>query len=507
MDIQSEVKNRIRCPKLLTKITAVDQAAQLIKDGMVVGMSGFTTSGYARAVPVALARRGQNGEKLQIDLLTGASLGNEVEGPLAESGVVRRRMPYQSTAACRNSLNTIGGIRYQDQHLSRYAYNTKSGFYGEIDYMIIEVCAITENGGLVPTTAVGNSVALVEEAKQVIVELNLAQPALLEGVHDIYSIKKAPHTEPIPLVRPDQRIGQSYISCPIEKIAAIVINNQADNVQPFSAIDDTSQAIADHIINFFKAEVAAGRLPQNLLPLQSGIGSVANAVLAGLKQSGFKHLNFFSEVVQDSVFDLVKAGVIDFCCCTGLTLSPAGLEDFFTNLELYKKRLLLRPQDISNNPEVIRRLGIIAMNTAIEADIYGNVNSTHIMGSKMMNGIGGSGDFARNAYISIFMTPSVAKGGNISAIVPMVSHLDHTEHDVDIIVTEQGLADLRNKSPREKAQEIITKCAHPDYRPMLKDYFERACQECKPGAAHTPHILSEALSWHDRCQKTGSMKI
>src|SRR4029078_11583721 len=106
-----------------------------------------------------------------------------------------------------------------------------------------------------------------------------------------------------------------------------------------------------------------------------------------------------------------------------------------------------RPQEISNHPEVIRRLGCLAMNGMIQADIYGNVNSTHMMGSSIQTGIGGSGDFARNAYISMFVTPSTAKGGLISCIVPMVSHVDHTEHDVHVIVTEQGLADLRGLPP------------------------------------------------------------
>ena len=143
------------------------------------------------------------------------------------------------------------------------------------------------------------------------------------------------------------------------------------------------------------------------------------------------------------------------------------------------------------------------MNTAIECDIYGNVNSTHIMGTKMMNGIGGSGDFARNAYLTVFFTVSTAKDGKISSIVPMCSHIDHTEHDVDIIVTEQGLADLRGLSPRKRALAIIENCAHPDYKPMLLDYYNRALEKTKN--AHTPHILEEALSWHERFQATGTM--
>jgi len=163
----------------------------------------------------------------------------------------------------------------------------------------------------------------------------------------------------------------------------------------------------------------------------------------------------------------------------------------------------LRPQNISNAAEVIRRLGIIAINTAIECDIYGNVNSTHVYGTKMMNGIGGSGDFARNSYLCIFVTQAASKADNISHIVPMVSHVDHSEHDVDIIVTDYGLADLRGLAPRERAVRIIQNCSHPDYRPHLLDYFQRACLQ----GGHTPHLLNEALSWQARLIETGSMKI
>jgi succinyl-CoA:acetate CoA-transferase len=110
---------------------------------------------------------------------------------------------------------------------------------------------------------------------------------------------------------------------------------------------------------------------------------------------------------------------------------------------------VLRPQEISNHPEVIRRLGLITINTALECDIYGNVNSTHVGGTHMMNGIGGSGDFARNAHLSVFVTKSIAKNGAISSIVPMVTHVDHTEHDTDIIVYRARPGRLaRSGSPR-----------------------------------------------------------
>src|SRR5689334_10761118 len=164
----------------------------------------------------------------------------------------------------------------------------------------------------------------------------------------------------------------------------------------------------------------------------------------------------------------------------------------------------MRTQEIPNHPELVRRLGRSGMNGVIEVDLYGNVNSTHVMGTRIMNGIGGSGDFARNGFLSAFLSPSTAKNGTISAIVPMVSHVDHTEHDVSVIVTEQGLADLRGLPPRRRARQIIDRCAHPDYRPLLEDYFERAQRGAYGG--QTPHLLDEALSWHTAYLRSGTMR-
>jgi succinyl-CoA:acetate CoA-transferase len=282
-----------------------------------------------------------------------------------------------------------------------------------------------------------------------------------------------------------------------------VQTSQPDRNSAFTAPDETSQRIAGHIIEFLQHEVKRGRLPADLLPLQSGVGNIANAMLAGLNDGPFNNLTAYTEVLQDGMLDMLRSGKLTMASATALSFSPKALADFNENIDFYSKRIVLRPQEISNHPEVVRRLGVIAMNGMIEADLYGNVNSTHIMGSGIMNGIGGSGDFARNAYLSFFMTPSVVKDGAISCIVPMASHVDHTEHDVEVIVTEQGLADLRGLSPTQRARTIIEKCAHPDYRPALLDYFERA-QRDAPGK-HTPHLLDEALSWHARYVETGHM--
>jgi succinyl-CoA:acetate CoA-transferase len=256
-------------------------------------------------------------------------------------------------------------------------------------------------------------------------------------------------------------------------------------------------------LDFLANEVKRGRLPATLLPLQSGVGNIANAVLSGLNHGPFDGLTAYTEVIQDGLMELLRSGKLVTASATAFSLSPEGIADMNAHMHEYGSRIVLRPQEISNHPEVIRRLGCLTMNGMIEADIYGNVNSTHIMGTQIQNGIGGSGDFARNAYISFFMTPSVAKNGAISCIVPMVSHVDHTEHDVHVIVTEQGLADLRGLSPRQRANQIIDHCVHPDYKPALNDYFRQALER-SPGK-HTPHLLAEAFGWHTRYLQTGTM--
>ncbi|MGL5206619.1 MAG: acetyl-CoA hydrolase/transferase family protein [Acidaminococcaceae bacterium] len=504
-----DIKSRVHCDAALAKITTAEAAAALIKDGMNVGVSGFTPSGYPKAVPLALAERAKT-EPLKINLWTGASVGPEIDSALTNAGVIERRLPYQTNNDLRKAINN-GSVKYTDLHLSHVAQMARYGFmYGnqDADIAIIEACVIKDLGngkiGIVPTTSMGNSSSFVQSAKQVIVEVNVTQPEALDGMHDSYVPLDPPHRLPIPLVNPEDRIGTPYIPCELSKVAAIVPCDITDKVRPLGDIDDEAKAMGANLVAFFKEEVAAGRMPKNLLPLQSGVGSVANAVINGLVNSDFEDLTVFTEVIQDGMFDLIDAGKLRVCSGTALSPSPECLEKFYNNVEEYKKYIILRPQEIANSPELARRIGVIAMNTAIEVDIYGNVNSTHICGTKIMNGIGGSGDYARNGFLTVFFTTSLAKGGAISSVVPFCSHLDHTEHDVDVIVSERGVADLRGLSPKERALVIIDKVANPKYQPLLKDYFERACKEC--GNSQTPHILSEAFSFHDRFVKTGTME-
>ena len=490
--------DRIRLSSLHSKVMSAEQAASLIQDGMTVGMSGFTRAGEAKAVPMALAERAKK-TPMKINLFTGASLGNDLDKIMTEAGLLARRSPFQADATLRKAINA-GEVMFIDQHLSHTVEMMRNNQLKKPEVAIIEAVAITEQGHIVPTTSLGNSASFALFADQVIVELNLAHNTNLEGLHDVYIPTYRPNRLPIPLLKVDDRIGTTAIPVDPAKIAAIVVTNQPDSYSTVTPPDEETAAIASHLIKFFENEVEAGNLPRNLGPLQAGIGNIANAVLTGLKDSPFQDLVMYSEVLQDCTIELIDAGKMKFASGCSITLSERCNERVFGNMEKYKDKLVLRPQEISNHPEIVRRIGIIGINTPLEFDIYGNVNSTHVGGTRMMNGIGGSGDFARHA-LAIFVTKSTAKDGKISSVVPMVAHVDHTEHDVDIVVTEQGLADLRGLAPRERARVIIDNCVHPSYRDKLNDYFERACAK----GGQTPHILREALEWHIQLEETGSM--
>ncbi len=509
LDTRSMLRGqRIRNKALKEKLTFATDAAELIKSGYRVGMSGFTGSGYPKLVPQALAehilREHSKGGKFRIVVMTGASTSSELDGALAMVDGIELRMPYNSDPIAREKIN-FGKMEYFDFHLGTVAQYVRSGFFGELDVAIVEVTGITEDGKLIPSTSVGNNQVFIDCAREVILEVNNYHPLELEGMHDVYEPQAPPNTAPIMITKPSDRVGIPYLTCPPEKIRAIVETNHPDRTTVFKEPDAASKAISGHILDFFAHEVKKGRLPKNLLPLQSGVGNVANAVLYGLLDSEYEDMTVYTEVIQDGMLALIDAGKISFASATALSVSPTVVEKFKSNVGFYKDKIILRPQSISNHVGVIKRLGVIAMNGCVEFDLYGNVNSTHVNGTRIINGIGGSGDFARNSYLSIFTTPSVAgRDGSISCVVPMVSHVDHCEHDVDVVVTEQGLADLRGTSPKQRAVQVIEKCVHPDYRPMLKEYYFRALNH-SPGK-HTPHLLEEAFSWHLRFQRTGSMK-
>jgi succinyl-CoA:acetate CoA-transferase len=500
----------VRSARLRAKIMDAAAAAALIPPGANIGMSGFTGAGHAKAVPLALARRieqaNADGSPFRVNIFTGASTAPSLDGALAKAHGIDLRMPYQSDPVTRSEINS-GNMEYVDLHLSHVAQAVSEGFFGELDTAVIEVSAITADGRLVPSSSVGNNRAWIEFADRVIIEVNAWQSADWLGMHDIhYGPTMPPGRAPLQITWPGDRIGESTIACDPAKVVAVVLTNEPDDNTTSRAPGADDELIAGHLLELYEHEHARGRLPDGLLPLQSGVGNVTNAVLAGLLEAPFGVMTAYTEVIQEGMLDLIDAGVISVASACAITLGHERAARFNDEVARYRDRILLREQHISNHPEVIRRLGLLATNGMIEADIYGNVNSTHLMGSRIMNGIGGSGDFARNAYLACFVSASTAKGGSISSIVPFVSHVDHTEHDVHVIITEQGVADLRGLPPRRRSRLVIDRCAHPDFQAELHDYVDRAEHACRAARTmQTPHLLDEALSWHARFQLTGSM--
>ena len=487
------------------KFITAAEAASLVKHGDNIGLSGFTPAGTPKAVTQEIAKIAEaehaKGNPYQIGIFTGASTGDSCDGILARNKAIRYRAPYTTNPDFRKAVNN-GEIAYNDIHLSQMAQELRYGFMGKVNLAILEACEVTPDGKVYLTAAGGISPTIARMADKVVIELNAAHSRNSIGLHDVYEPLDPPYRREIPIFKPSDRIGTTYVQVDPAKIVGIVEVNKPDEARAFTAPDPITDKIGQNVADFLAADMRRGIIPPTFLPLQSGVGNIANAVLGALgRDTTIPAFEMYTEVLQDAVVDLIRAGRVKFGSTCSLTVTNDCLNGIYSDIEFFRDKLVLRPSEISNSPEVARRLGIISINTAIEADIYGNINSTHIGGTKMMNGIGGSGDFTRNAYISIFTCPSVAKEGKISAIVPMVSHHDHTEHDVNIIVTEQGVADLRGKSPMQRAQTIIENCAHPDYKNLLWDYLKLSSK------GQTCHNMAASLAMHDTLAKKGDMRL
>lgn len=480
-----------------------EEAAAMIFDGALVGFSGFTPAGAAKAVPHALAKRARElharGERLKIRVLTGASTGASLDEALAEADAISWRAPYQSSRSLRSRINDQR-VEFVDMHLSHLPQMVEFGFFGNLDFAVVEAIDVTSDGRVYLSTSVGASPTFLRHADKVIIEINRHHSKRLMEMHDIRLLPLPPHRSFIPIDHALAKIGTPFASVDPSRVVGIVETDEADGVASFNEPDEVSQRIADHVVHFILQELRAKRIPPEFLPLQSGVGNVANAVMARLGHNReVPPFVMYSEVFQDALVELMEMGRLRGASATSLTLSEERLARVYDNMDFFGPRIVLRPQELSNNPGVVRRLGVITINTVLEMDIFGCANSTHVCGGQVMNGVGGSGDFTRNGYLSFLVAPSVAKGGRISSVVPMVSHVDHNEHSVQVVVTEQGLADLRGLGPITRAKAIIDNCAHPMYRDYLHRYLETSPM------GHVRHDLKRCFELHCNLLETGSM--
>ncbi len=480
-----------------------EEAIGYIKNGDTVAFSGFTPAGAAKIVPATLAAHARKvhakGEEFKIRVLTGASSSPQIEEDLAEADAISWRAPYQSGRVLRQHINQQK-VEYVDMHLSHVPQTVASGFFGKVNMAVIEASEITADGRVFLTTSIGASPTFLRCAAKVIIEINRHQSPRLREMADISVMPPPPRRYPIMINDPLCRNGWPYAIVDPAKVIGIVETCEPDTIAGFAPPDEVSEKIAQNVIDFLLSEMRSGKIPKSIYPLQAGVGNVANAVLAGLgTHPHIPPFFMYSEVFQNAMVELMEDGKLLGASATSLTVTPDKLKQIVDNMDFFSRHIVMRSQEFSNHPGVIRRLGVIALNTIIEADIYGNANSSHVMGSNIVNGIGGSGEFTRNSWLSFLMTPSVAKDGKISSIVPMVPHVDNNEHSLQVLVTEQGLADLRGLGPMARARTIIDKCAHPMYRDYLKRYVGES------GRGHIPHDLTRCFELYNNFAKYGTM--
>ena len=480
-----------------------EEAAARIPHGATVAFSGFTNSGAAKLVPRAIAARAQElhkwGEPYKIRVLTGASSSESIDEPLAAAEAIAWRAPYQSAPRLRKQINSEE-VDYVDMHLSQLSQTILAGFHGKLNFAVVEATEVTPDGRVYLTTSVGATPSYLKYADYVVIEINQFHSKRLREMADILILPPPPHRVPVPLHDPLTKVGMPYAVVDPRRIMGIIENDEPDRIQPFTPGDWRSRKIADHVLNFLLGEMWAKRIPKEFLPLQSGVGNVGNTVMGVLGETpDIPPFTMYTEVFQDSLVGLMERGKLTAASTTSLTLTPDALQQVYSNMDFFGPRIVLRPQEISNHAGIVLRLGVIAMNTALEVDIYGNVNSSHVFGTDVMNGVGGSGEFTRNGYLSIYMCPSIAKGGKISSIVPMCPHIDNNEHSVQVVATEQGLADLRGLGPMQRAKAIIENCAHPAYRDYLHHYIEKA------RVGHIRHDLESCYELHLNLMEHGAM--
>ncbi len=467
---------------------ASDVANEIGSDDVIL-VSGFGRVGYPKAIPLALAKSGRD---LNLTIVSGAVVGDEIDTELVKQDAIERRYPAQTSQEMRDAINR-NSVKYSDRHLSKVGLEAKTNHYGTPDVAIIEAIAVGEDW-LIPSRSIGQTPAFVDLADKIIIELNEAQPLELEQFYDIYPRKLPPNRTAIPLSEPGGRMGSRKIEFDPEKLHSVVRTSMPDKSYEFREPTDRHRMISANLIEFLVKESERNPMLSERLVLQFGVGSLGNALMGEIDSGNFgdREIAYYGEVFQDGLLDALDSGTISTASATSLALSETGSERLIEHIDRYAEKIVLRNSNVTNSPALIDRFGVISINTVLEIDIYGRANATHIGGSHIVNGIGGGGDFTRNSPLSILVLGSTAKEGRISRIVPMVAHPDYTEHDFSIVVTEQGVADLRGLSPRERADVLTECCAHPSFREKLRRYQERATNN----SGHEPHDFETCFSWH-----------
>ena len=238
--------------------------------------------------------------------------------------------------------------------------------------------------------------------------------------------------------------------------------------------------------NISQVECAIGQNVAQLVrdgdTLQLGIGAIPDAVLLFLKEKN--DLGIHTEMFSDGVVELAEAGVITNrkktlhrgCSVATFLMGTRRLYDYVDN----NPAVAMYPVDYVNDPYVIRQNdNLVSINSCVQIDLMGQVVSTSV-GLRQISGVGGQMDFVRGANLSrggraVMALPSTAGGGKISKIVPFIdqgSAVTTTRNDVGYVVTEYGIAQLKGKTLRQRAEALI-EIAHPHFRDALREEYRR----------------------------------
>ena len=494
-----ELRSRVKDVDLLDKVMdAEDAVRKFVAGSKAIAISGMTGTGYPKVVPRAMSEYVERtGEKFDVVVYGAGTVGVDLEEYLSRIGI-RRRFPIGASAEVTRKLVNSREFEAYDMWLTEYSRWLRDDVltrrFSGIDIAIVEATGVTEEG-LVLGTSVDAIPVFIEKARGVIVELSLVKPYML-GLHDIYVPKI---NEVIPVRSVLDRIGDRVVKIPKSKVMAVVPSTIDDQRGAYSPGGDIDRRVVENIVDFLSKEASEDpNLRTDYVTLQPAAGPIASLLADRIHEIGFS-LSIWGEIASVRWLKTLNGNVKAISGSAIYTLpgDERLREEFYENIDEFKDRVVLRPQAISNSPEIISRFYHINVQQAIEVDVYGQVNITYI-GDRFIVGVGGSGDHAKASYITIVALPSIT-GSGLPRVVPLVYHVDLVDHDVDIIVTDQGWADLRGLSPLEKARAIIEECAHPSYKDMLWDYLETVVKK----TGHRPVDLRKAVEFREKLFTSG----
>jgi acyl-CoA hydrolase len=457
-----------------------------------IAFGGMAGTAYPKVIPKALYEYiTKYGINLDYIIYGGGSTGADFDEYISKIDI-KRKYPFGASSEKLRKLVNLRTFEVSDLWLYEYSRWIRLGVFerklGKIDIAVIEATGITEDGGIIPSSSVDVTPSFIEAADKIVIELSIIKPQML-GIHDIYL---QPLGSPIPIKNPLDRVGTITYKVPRSKIAAIVISEYDDSEKiHYSKGSEIDRKVAENVISFLNEEIEKDpNLKSEYVTLQPAAGPIASLMAERISELK-TNLSIWGEAATINWL-LALSGNVKGISSSVLYTLPGDKKYrdlFYEEFESFKNHIVLRPYEIANNPQIMLRFIHIVIQQAIEIDLFGHANITHI-GNNLYGGVGGSGDHARSSYLTIIALPSITSSG-IPRIVPFINHVDIPEHDVDVIVTEQGWADLRLLSPIERAKVIINKCAHPSYKDLLEQYLDRLLKE----EGHQPINFTEALSF------------